>query len=1465
MPRQYADEFADDVAEPRVYVNNMNTRHATVTIPKTGAKRNVSGAAFRAGYGTPAADDDDGGDDGGGIATAVPAQALLSAMEGGASRPRFGTVAHRSLPGGAAGGTLSLNGAGAGGGGGGTRYRGGRAAGSTRSSQSRAATVLNGDELHPNLEEVYQRIMRRLQRQLNYDDLGRVPLSEQYGVALEMEQDGEEEEDNDDERSTVPRKGGTTTTSHGENGIMQTAAAATDALHEMNAVAVCSASPSGEPQRPPSSDAASVSSEGAMTAAAAAVSGETKGVVALRKHSQSYDSLPPTAQSAHDGPRRTVHPPPSRVPGAMGAKGVTGKATQQASASTTNLLQPGPGYAGGSYAAGNPYMVRYTNDSRAEDERVDDTERALARLPCPKPLRLVIQHVQQTLQTKIALAERGSVKDCLRFTFESRALLDRLLKEIPSYTQYPNDATPLPPLNASSATVGTAGGYEGGRLGRSVGGGGTTTAFQLQTLFQEFRRQPVTIPRGVFVQDPQTGKIDAALDLTEHRAASALAAATVSAAAAAAAGAVITTTTAGVSSDGGGGADASLLPPLTARMASVSASAKTETRTLCTQFSSKAKQLLGATDVAIAVTNASAEVALPANYGKSARLQQQQQQQQQSHALLTPMTATGSLGSLTGAGGTSDVNRMGSALGTTEGGDWGSFRAAQLAAPASAAAAAIGGGGGDETRSADVSTMSAGSRLRSPGSQPYHDAGAANAPWAAVERGARATQVVDVATLTEENSTNTVPLEVFAEMEAYAKSLEVQLAEARQDQAGLAVRLQEETDYIERKARIVRYLRETLFRECNMLRSQLAFASRKTDGYGAFNSTANASIRQGPALGGAAAAAANNNASVLSSGTSGARIATSNGGAMNTVVVPSTPSNAGRLSSSRHPDTATVPTVGGVGGSGNSDLRPVFSGVADATNASTLNCTSHFQRSGSVAGSQFGPLPPPTGPLAASQHPQRVFADILSVQSLLDLALLAVERDEVLPVSAEMVKEIGTDLLRDGLQKDTKQQTARMRARFEERQQVLKNTIATMQSRHRCELAAKDEEIEQLRKLADLSYVKGSLMAEVQELRNELRKVRSYVAELIQGFRLVLRSTAMAVVQRARLLDEMVTENAALQNTVDAYLNLIEAARDLFLPMLTPEYAHGYHPWPMKLRNTTSPFAHVLQVRYGAKEVARMQDQLSSLSDVYLAIHQFVTQQLIVPDSSRPSTGEPLRRLCAALVLHPVSNTEILFEIRRRYDVECKLTKQLARLHIRLLWNVYLQQAYTRRSVGALAEGNMDPMTTTLPVASKVNRLAVLREALARERTALQKERADNAREVYRLWREKQIDIFHGYARPTVLNRLPLLTTAQAALTRGAAAARENRILWQQGSDSHSTASYSESERHTTMRANGGMTGTEAAGASPAAAASGGGGTVLFTAAASTSESSEGFAQRMLLSATAPCSTTVGVEAASHS
>ncbi|CCW66807.1 unnamed protein product [Phytomonas sp. Hart1] len=339
-----------------------------------------------------------------------------------------------------------------------------------------------------------------------------------------------------------------------------------------------------------------------------------------------------------------------------------------------------------------------------------------------------------------------------------------------------------------------------------------------------------------------------------------------------------------------------------------------------------------------------------------------------------------------------------------------------------------------------------------------------------------------------------------------------------------------------------------------------------------------------------------------------------------------------------------------------------------------------------------------------------------------------------------------------------------LRAEFDGRFRQLKASFLSERMLQNYESAQKDAEIARLRGLIDLRVVQQTLEGRVRDLHADLQHHRHGVAAALAGFQKTLTATVASILGFTKLLTQTRQDSEALEHSLEAMRHLVESGYALFHPMLTEEYKRGYHPWPLRLRNTQDPFSHVIKTQHGPSEVVQLREPIQTLNSLYLAIHRFVMGQIGAPDLNRPAYGRPLHALCSGIALSWSTSVNLLLDIRQRYQNELEYRRQMARINLKIMWNVYLQNVYSERSIKAIVDGNMNPYTTTLPVARRVNQFAAQRGVLAQERNAICKERMENARYVYRMWREKNIDL-QSIDIPTLKpsNFLPALAERDSA------------------------------------------------------------------------------------------------------
>ncbi|KAG5484043.1 hypothetical protein LSCM1_05897 [Leishmania martiniquensis] len=1153
----------------RVYVNNMNTPYPNVSLPeRTPCSLHERSAEPR-----------------------VPADSYVGSRVTPTQVPHSGSGPYR------ASGKLPQS----------QQVQGALAGGESAAAQQPEAAPLmvNGEAVHANLHDVYRRIMRRLQHQLNYAELSRASLAEQYGIHLELECGWDQQE--------------LKAVEHGQR-------------------------QSTKRRSPPLPPASSSSSTKQVLDDAEAGTGRRS---AFRLSKGSRVSMVTAKAPAHDSPRSRDDSPTAERDGGGDGRKSSSRLTQ------FQLMErlPGTGSARG---------------STAEAAGDAELERDIAGQPCPLPLRLVIQHVMGTLQKKLSLAESGSLKDCIVFSFESRALLDRLLKEIPLYSQY-------------SASRGKA---------------ATGAAQQdIAQVFQELRRKPLLVPRAGYVEDRVTGAIRGQ-----------------------------------ILDDG-----AARSQPASAQAATVLLPAIVNVpRDLDTAGSGKHGALTGG-------TSALADAQLPSGYGKSSRLN----------------VAAPQGGALNGVAG--HVSQCRQVLrdhlsGGSAAGGYSSSPSDVTATPESLAMAKEAASGHKELAEASA------------------------APPSAFAAAHHATCLASVGTVTEENSLTMVPKADYAALQQQIEMLEAQLADAHMHRRALTNQLCEEAQYTEQKKCVLQYLRETLLRECTMLRSQLHLASGRVQHLqqqqhsqhqlprGAVSpSGISDAINEGP----------NTSISVLGpmrmhkqygpSTAPSMALSLSGDGQLKQQYRPPRLISGQRLSTS-----GSIGSVcGGIYGSGGRGRSAAMQLHANGANASLGASLSAIP---SGAGAPVPGIPSfcvvsssgPAGAAGGEQQPN----DLEAVTSLLDLVLLAVEEDAKLPSHTLQVVRGGcadVAAAKFDFRKDAKQQIDGMRIAYDERQHALKKSMLIRTAEHNCIVAEQKHEVERLRALTDTTQVRAVLHQHVSGLRQALHQLRAHVAEQLHFFKAILYNTTQSLLRRSALVDKTLSENVVLSARVRSMQDMVESAGALLMPMLTTEYRCGYHPWPLRLRNTTDPLAHIIHLRYGASEAIRLRDSLSVFSQLYTTLHHFIMSQIVLPDSTRPSAGKPLQHLCAALALNPMSHTDVVFAARHAYDAEMQLCKKLARLNMKIMWNAHLQRVYTNRSLAALVEAGLNPRQAALPVASRINALAKERAALLQARVNVQRERAENSKVTYRLWQEKEIDIMEGYPTPqTQRNRLALLSSGAA-------------------------------------------------------------------------------------------------------
>nr|CCC95004.1 conserved hypothetical protein [Trypanosoma congolense IL3000] len=910
--------------------------------------------------------------------------------------------------------------------------------------------------------------------------------------------------------------------------------------------------------------------------------------------------------------------------------------------------------------------------SKSED---GDEGEMLARQPCPKTLCLVVEEVTNTIMEKLKVARVGSIKSCLCQVFECRSMLDRLLKEIPSYSQFQGD---------------------GERL---------LTPMRLQELYQEFRNQPAVLPNACYIRDPTSGRVLAC--------------------------------TGDVCVVGNNPA-----VPGVSGVASTTEATEQPKVMLPDVGPPSGTVPLAGTWVGSAARKLpqsarSSAAPLPESYGKSSRVIQKTVIPGGGHKPNNSNVSSG--------GGYGKVPSVSPRCAEADDFSWpeGVRHSCNVT--------------GDD-RLSEVSPSTSMSRCQC---GTKHDIRCPK-QWTAGKQGELSevarrhwvTQRVSVGTVTDENSGTTVTYEKYEELLSYVESLHVEIEEKKHDIAVLQGKLDEELAYTSRKKKVVEYLRDTLYKECSALRAQLSLEQQKQLKYQAIIKERQMQLQGTPGQGGVPYGHAMTNTH-----SSDRRTASSLSRWESVRPMSSGLPRSGAMESTRIPNGSTNDAPHRLKRFGSPVCKR---GVISEEREDALSFDEPLPECGGSSGALknfcSGQSRQVSGNKVGNVARGTLSVDCVAIQSLLDLVLLAVENDEVLPAGTSKARNVNLENIAKVMVADPVTADRKALKEFQLVQRKMKESYIQNRNEMVVELNDKEKELTRLRNAADKVYVEKFLKDQIRELKESYRHVRRSVTKIMDELWRYLYQAMDNVLNRATVVDSSLRDNDRLYSSYSALQDVITAASSLIGPMLTTEYAHGYHPWPLKLRNTNEPFRTMLRARYGEERLGSICEEVAAMNELYVAAHHYVTRKHAVPQLKRPAVGSALRKLCALMVLNTEASTELWQQVRDKYNREKKLQRHIALLNFSLINLMHRQRLLGERSAAALQEAGMDMKLMDLPVQRRVNKIAEEVYRITVERTAARRQRLDNARDVYRIWKATQINIYEGYGTPALPPRLTLIS-----------------------------------------------------------------------------------------------------------
>ncbi|CUG92409.1 Hypothetical protein, putative [Bodo saltans] len=398
--------------------------------------------------------------------------------------------------------------------------------------------------------------------------------------------------------------------------------------------------------------------------------------------------------------------------------------------------------------------------------------------------------------------------------------------------------------------------------------------------------------------------------------------------------------------------------------------------------------------------------------------------------------------------------------------------------------------------------------------------------------------------------------------------------------------------------------------------------------------------------------------------------------------------------------------------------------------------------------------------------------DITAISSVIDLALLGVEKNRAMNrTTAEMVKiaaasggllsEIPASATNNDplLTANTEVQVTRLREELQIRTMKWKRELAAMRSKFAIVVNEKNKQIKSIQTATDMKNLRSILLTQIGSLREEYATLRRTIRETLSSMRNGMLSNLAEVEYSIKLISDAMDISTEKSKTVLCQSELLKACHDLFVPMLSLDYAVGSHRWLQRHR-PGDPLLHALQIRTTPDVISTVAPELEGMHQVYLALQKFVVKHYQVPQIANPQTGTILVTLIQTLLGDINCTPDLTHLLRTSLQIEFELCRKLARLNFKIKVTTAKQKTAQDVAVRALREMGIDSNAAASgPTQKVINRLVLNVTMLQTMRADALRQRLSNAKEVHRLWRESAMDPFRG-RRPPKIRDIILQTAA---------------------------------------------------------------------------------------------------------
>jgi hypothetical protein len=354
---------------------------------------------------------------------------------------------------------------------------------------------------------------------------------------------------------------------------------------------------------------------------------------------------------------------------------------------------------------------------------------------------------------------------------------------------------------------------------------------------------------------------------------------------------------------------------------------------------------------------------------------------------------------------------------------------------------------------------------------------------------------------------------------------------------------------------------------------------------------------------------------------------------------------------------------------------------------------------------------------------------INAVHSLLDLALLAVEKDKVIGPNGELIPNQNAVV-------------AKLKDEMHHRQMQWKRDIVNIRGKFVLVLEEKNRQMKSVQLASNAKHLRKIINDKIHEIRADFSKSRFAVKEMLAEMRGAMSSLSAEVRQSLFKVDDQLLLGRSADFERRAVADLVKVtATNLIGPMLCEAYCFSNTSFLARHR-PADPLIHYCQHTLPTQEMClSVLSECETLQNLYSAIHRFVLLNCRPPGQTRPAIGPEFAKVALGLLGNPACSHDLTLAIRTNIEVDAELASRLAALNFQIKSVSHKQIVVQRLSEQSFVEAVIDISSHVLPVMHLVNRLGVQLGKLRNAKAELMKARTNNARELFKQWADSGLTL----------------------------------------------------------------------------------------------------------------------------